>query len=444
MRSRIATGALAGALSIAIACGDKKKSPDADDSAGTIPLPSGSASSAPPAPPPSAVASAPSASASAAPPPAPTSNNPGGPMVTIPEGPVTMGQICGAVPRITDEELPGTQLSLHEFSIDVYPYPNDPTQPLKTNVPREEAQALCEANGKRLCSEVEWEKACKGSLGTTFEYGNGYDKRACEKNSDAGARDKCQSSYGVRDMHGLAFEWTSSSWGRDQPSLAAVRGYAGSPNVVRERCAAGQARDPERGFNDVGFRCCAGPKNNAAVDLPIRRAPSALAEERPTTALIAELMKAMPADHQKVDGGVVSFDRVWRWRPRPNEELIVGRWTVRMTKPVAARGSELAVFKACGTAITRVERMKGPVEKLDVLRLAPTGPEKLEAEVQTRAQRGTVTIAYWFGALDIKDPPFIRSGNLPPQERDREKKEKEKDREKKGHPKKPPTNGKRR
>ena len=48
------------------------------------------------------------------------------------------------------------------FHIDRLPHPNDPAARPTTGVTREEAEALCANDGKRLCTEVEWERACKG------------------------------------------------------------------------------------------------------------------------------------------------------------------------------------------------------------------------------------------------------------------------------------------
>ena len=39
----------------------------------------------------------------------------------------------------------------------------------------QEAHEQCEAQGKRLCSAQEWEKACKGPLNFVYSYGDTFD-----------------------------------------------------------------------------------------------------------------------------------------------------------------------------------------------------------------------------------------------------------------------------
>ncbi|MBL8740132.1 MAG: SUMF1/EgtB/PvdO family nonheme iron enzyme, partial [Myxococcales bacterium] len=234
---------------------------------------------------------APTASASASAAPAET-----GQVVTIPAGKVIMGHACGGVPRVTDEELVSYAMDLGEFTIDKYPYPNDPMKPITVNVSATEAADLCKAVGKRLCTEVEWERACKGPTNTVFEYTGSYDKKACEAPPSLmpGQRPKCESGFAVKDMHGLAFEWTDSAWGRGQSSsLRTVRGYKGGSDVVRERCASGKGVEPSTKNGDIGFRCCGGNASSARVDLAISR-PPILVEERPSTELARDLLKAMP------------------------------------------------------------------------------------------------------------------------------------------------------
>ena len=49
------------------------------------------------------------------------------------------------------------------FYIDIYEYPNRPGILPKVNATWREAETLCAAQGKRLCTEQEWQKACTGS-----------------------------------------------------------------------------------------------------------------------------------------------------------------------------------------------------------------------------------------------------------------------------------------
>ncbi len=354
----------------------------------------------------SAAASAPAtASASAS-----ASAKPSGPVLSIPAGPLKIGAACGAVPRVTNEELVHPSVSMTEFTIDAYPYPNEPGVKPKTGVTRAEAESLCQQAGKRLCTELEWERACKGEDNKTFEYAGTYDKAACAAGEGlTGKRDKCKSAFGVYDLHGLALEWTASSWGRGQGSgLATTRGHHGSGNVVRERCASGQGRDPEKSFQDVGFRCCGGPQNPAVVDLTLLRQPVLTEDARVDATLARDLLNAMPKDHQELADATVRFDRVWRWHPRDNEELIVARWVGNPTR--GSSFAEIAVFKVCGGVPTRVTRIRGPVEKADRLR-EDGSPERLVFDVSTEKDRGQVKLAYWYGSVAVTQPDWIKEGN---------------------------------
>ena len=333
-------------------------------------------------------------------------------MVTVPAGTLRAGASCGAVPRVTDEELVFPSIAMNEFSIDVYPYPNDPAQQPKTGVTRDEAAKLCSDAGKRLCSELEWERACKSNDNLTFEYGASYDKDACATPAGLmpGKRSKCTSSFGVADMHGLGFEWTSSAWGRGSgASLATVRGWKGSSNVVRERCASGAGRDPQKSGAEVGFRCCSGAENAAVVDLALVKQSTLTADDRVDVNLARDLMKAMPQDHQTIEGVSVSFDKVWRWHPRDNEELVVARWAGKGGR--ASAFYEIAVFKICGGVPGRVARIRGPVEKLERLRELDGARDKLVFDVSTDKDRGEVKLTYWYGSVTVTQPDWIKEGN---------------------------------
>ena len=64
-------------------------------------------------------------------------------MVWIPPGALVAGTPPDSYPRLADEEIPGEQLILSGFYIDVYPYPNEEGAIPLTNVTRDEAEKLC-------------------------------------------------------------------------------------------------------------------------------------------------------------------------------------------------------------------------------------------------------------------------------------------------------------
>jgi hypothetical protein len=335
-----------------------------------------------------------------------------GPTVTVPGGKLIAGSVCGVTPRITNEELPGDAINLNDFTIDVFPYPNDPGKPARVDVTRDEAASLCAASGKRLCTELEWERACKGPSNTMFEYGNAFNQANCKPEALllVDKRPKCVSAFGVKDMHGLVFEWTSSSWGRaTSGDLATVRGGHGSAITLRTRCANGQGRAPAGKAKDVGFRCCSGPANPGGVNLALHKQPPIVEEPAVDAALGAAMLKAMPPDHRALRGIEVAFDKVWRWHPRDNEEMLIGRWAAR-PKDDKPPFFELAVFKACTATPNLVARMRGPVAQLANPGVGGDA-EKATANVQTEDDKGEVKLTYWYGTVQIDQPGFVRVGN---------------------------------
>ena len=292
---------------------------------GAAPSASGSAAAASSS---RAVSSAPLSSGSAA---AAVAPKPG--MVWIPPGTFIAGTPIDRVPRVADEELAGTSVAMRGFYIDLLPYPNEPGAIGTTNVSRADAERLCATNGKRLCTELEWERACKGPDNRTYEYGDDYRAATCGTGVAASVAAKdptgdhigCTSGFGVRDMHGGAWEWTSSVWARGttDPELGVLRGGNAVAGELAGRCANAIGRAATKKENTMGLRCCAGPINLAAVDLAVTPRPPIdrtgrgmeLAEK------LAPLVKT--AWMKPIHDGTPSFDRAWVWHPMANEELVI-------------------------------------------------------------------------------------------------------------------------
>ena len=271
-------------------------------------------------------------SASAVPPPKPagSAGAPRAGMAWVPPGTLKAGTAPGATPRIAEEELPGSNVELKGFYIDLLPWPNEHGAIPTTNVSRDDAQALCEQKGKRLCTELEWERACKGEQNTTYEYGADYKAATCgtgipieeAARRPTGDRPACKSAFGVLEMHGGAWEWTSSRWGRgSKEELGVLRGGNAALGELVGRCANGLARPPKQKSATMGFRCCAGPKNDAEVDLAQSTGPALVGITK--TEALREVAALSGAPAAKVTASTWVAGAGWRWRPVANETLLV-------------------------------------------------------------------------------------------------------------------------
>jgi formylglycine-generating enzyme len=254
-------------------------------------------------------------------------------MIWIEPGPLVAGTPPGQLPRLVDQEMPGEQVILKGFYIDVYPFPNEEGAIPLTNVTRDAAIKLCGEQDKRLCGELEWERACKGPSSTTFEYGSSYRADRCGTGSEpslkpSGLRVACRSDFGVRDMHGGAFEWTASAWGRGtEPGYFSVRGGNGPNGELTGRCANAEPRLPSTSAANIGFRCCAGPANATEVVLDVKRGPKLEAKGVVDKQLAQAFLGVLPADTEKQlrRYGEPRVEMFWIWRPLANEELHVAR-----------------------------------------------------------------------------------------------------------------------
>jgi hypothetical protein len=283
-------------------------------------------------------------------------------MVWIPPGVLLAGTPPDRLPRVADEEMAGEQVVMTGFYIDVFPYPDEAGAIPTTNLTQAEAGALCQEQGKRLCTELELERACKGPANATYEYGDAYKAPVCGTGTARalvpnGVNAACQSSFGVHDLHGGVWSWTASQWRRDPAktgpvSLVTQRGGNGAPGDLLGRCANGRAVRADVRRPDAGVRCCAGEANTFEVVLSVTRGEP-LKWSPPDDRVAPALADLVPAEAMAAarPGERFKVERLWTWHPLGNEELWIGGGCAH---PGAHEQA------ACGVAVARL-RFEAPV-----------------------------------------------------------------------------------
>ena len=131
------------------------------------------------------------------------------------------------------------------------------------NVSWHDAQAFCQWNGCRLPTEVEWEKAARGTDGRTYPWGENWVQRNFCNSREAGIWDttpvddysKGVSPYGVWDMSGNVWEWTASQHG----SSYVLRGGSWDVDGYYVRSAVRLGFNPDDTGSNDGFRCAVSP-----------------------------------------------------------------------------------------------------------------------------------------------------------------------------------------
>ncbi len=150
-----------------------------------------------------------------------------------------------------------------------------------------QAAAACAEAGKRLCTDDEWLRACRGTTGLTYPYGDAREDGACNDTravhpaverfgtsadwiwsrlddacidqlpdslAPAGASPGCVSAEGAFDLVGNLHEWTADPAGTFRGGYYVEARFNGEGCLYRTT-----AHDAGYWDYSTGFRCCADP-----------------------------------------------------------------------------------------------------------------------------------------------------------------------------------------
>lgn len=153
--------------------------------------------------------------------------------------------------EVTNEEY-SDKLPGHTF------WPGAESHPV-SNISWHEARQFCKLAGKRLPSEMEWEKSARGPDSRIYPWGSKLPKRKPHPfysgiiKRRVGFNRKDVSFYGARDMAGSVWEWTADC----ENEKSVVRGGLWNLHLDYEYSKTYERNliNPDHRFIFLGFRC---------------------------------------------------------------------------------------------------------------------------------------------------------------------------------------------